>query len=184
LFPQQIIEELLSIAHVQAIAAKVGVSIATFDRLWRKRSYRDHGVDGHFRQITVIENRRYACGYGLDFQLKASINCKIKASHVRYDLESKTYNDLIRRDLSRDTIPCILLLKVLPKDKDSWLSDNGDGIFLGGACYWKHIQGEISSNKESVRIRIPKTQQLTPDTLLRLLDAARNYANNGVWICQ
>jgi hypothetical protein len=28
LFPQQIIEELLSVAHVQAISAKVGVSIA------------------------------------------------------------------------------------------------------------------------------------------------------------
>ncbi len=176
LFPQQIIEELLSVAHVQAVAAKVGVSIATFDR--------DHGVDGHFRQITVIENRRYACGYGLDFQLKASINCKIEPSHIRYDLESKTYNDLIRRDLSRDTIPCILLLKVLPKDKDSWLSDNEDGILLGGACYWAHIQGELSSNKESVRVWIPKTQQLTPEALLRLLDAAHNYANNGVWICQ
>jgi hypothetical protein len=142
LFPQQIIEELLSVAHVQATSAKVGVSIATFDR--------DHGVDGHFRQIAVIENRRYVCGYGLDFQLKASINCKIEPSHIRYDLESKNYNDLIRRHLSQDTIPCILLLKVLPTDKDSWLSDNENGVFLGGACYWDYIQGELSSNKESV----------------------------------
>jgi hypothetical protein len=183
LFPQPIIEELLSVAHVQAIAAKVGVSIATFDRLWRKRSYRDHGIDGHFRQIAVIESRRYVCGYGLDFQLKASINCKIEPSHIRYDLESKKYNDLIRRDLSKDTIPCILLLKVLPTDKNSWLSDNEDGVFLGGACYWMYIQGALSSNRESVRIRIPKTQNLTPESLLRLLNAARQYSANGLWTC-
>jgi Domain of unknown function (DUF4365) len=175
LFPQQIVEELLSVAHIQAIAAKTGVSIATFDK--------DFGVDGHFRQIAILGNRRYTCGYGLDFQLKASINCKIGISHIRYDLEVKTHNDLALRNLRREMNPCILLLKVLPEDVEQWLNVDEDGLFLSGSCYWAYLQGELSSNKESVRIRIPKTQQFTPASLSRLLDAARNYAVNGEWTC-
>lgn len=38
MFPQQIVEELLSVAHVQAVAARSGVSISNFDK--------DFGVDG------------------------------------------------------------------------------------------------------------------------------------------
>ena len=45
MFWQQIIEELLSVAHVQAVAARAGVSISNFDR--------DFGIDGTFRQITA-----------------------------------------------------------------------------------------------------------------------------------
>jgi hypothetical protein len=58
MFPQQIIEELLSIAHVQAVAARAGVSISNFDK--------DFGIDGTFRQITSIGNRRFTSGYALD----------------------------------------------------------------------------------------------------------------------
>jgi hypothetical protein len=80
-------------------------------------------------------------------------------------------------------MPCILLLKVLPTNEESWLSADEKGLFLGGACYWEYIQGEYSPNKGSVRIRIPRTQQFTPDSLSRLLDATRNYAIKGVWTC-
>ena len=38
MFPQQIVEELLSVAHVQAVAARSEVSISNFDK--------DFGVDG------------------------------------------------------------------------------------------------------------------------------------------
>jgi hypothetical protein len=48
------------------------------------------------------------------------------------------------------------------KSQTSLLNANEDGIFLGGACYWAYLQGELSSNKESVRIWIPKAQQFTP----------------------
>jgi hypothetical protein len=86
LFPPQTIEERLSVVHVQAIAARVGVMIFNSDL--------DYGVDGTFRAI------------------------------------------------------------------------NSRG------------------NRQSVRIRIPRAQQFIPAALLQLLDANRNYANNGVWECQ
>jgi Domain of unknown function (DUF4365) len=86
LFSQQIIEELLSVAHVQAVAARAGVSISSFDK--------DFGVDGTFRQTMATENRRFTSGYALDFQLKASTNCFLEPEFIAYDLEVKNYNDL------------------------------------------------------------------------------------------
>jgi Domain of unknown function (DUF4365) len=165
LFPRQTVEELLSVAHVQAVAASAGVSIATYDK--------DFGIDGHFRAISVVGIRRFPNGYGLDYQLKASINCEIGEFYVKYDLESKTYNDLIRREQSQSNTPCILLLKALPAEQGNWINADQTGLFLSGPCYWMYLQGEPSSNKESVRIRIPKTNLFTPTALLRLLDAIR-----------
>jgi Domain of unknown function (DUF4365) len=144
LFPQQTIEERLSVAHIQAIAARAGVPISKSDL--------DYGVDGTFKAIIRKGNRLTEEGYGLDFQLKASIRCQLEPSHIRYDLEVKTYNDLVDRHQSQPAMPCILLLKVLSINEADWLSADEDGVFLGGACYWAYLEGELSSNKESVRI--------------------------------
>ena len=175
MFPQQIIEELLSVAHVQAVAARAGVSISTFDK--------DFGIDGTFRQITSIGNRRFTSGYALDFQLKASINCFLEPEYIVYDLEVKTYNDLVHRRQASDATPCILILKVLPMDAAQWLTTTESGLFLGGACYWEYLRGEISENKQSVRIRISRMQELYPESLLMLMTSAREYAVSGEWIC-
>jgi hypothetical protein len=175
MFLQQIIQELLSVAHVQAVAARAGVSISNFDK--------DFGIDGTFRQIATIGNRRFTSGYALDFQLKASTNYTLELEYIVYDLEVKTYNDLVQRRLSSDATPCILILKVLPLDAEQWLTTAAEGLFLGGACYWEYLQGELSQNKQSVRIRIPRAQELSTESLLRLMTSAREYTISGEWIC-
>jgi Domain of unknown function (DUF4365) len=175
MFPQQIIQELLSVAHVQAVAARAGVSISNFDR--------DFGVDGTFRQIATLGNRRFTSGYALDFQLKASTNYTLEPEHLVYDLEVKTYNDLVQRRLSSDATPCILILKVLPSNSEQWLTTTEAGLFLSGACYWEYLQEKLSQNKQSVRIRIPRVQEFNPESLLRLMTSTREYTINGNWIC-
>jgi Domain of unknown function (DUF4365) len=175
MFPQQIIEELLSVAHVQAVAARSGVSISNFDK--------DFGVDGTFRQIATIGNRSFTSGYALDFQLKASTRYAVESEYIVYDLEVKTYNDLVQRRLSSDATPCILILKVLPSDSEQWLTTTEAGLFIGGACYWEYLQGELSQNKQSVRIRISRKQEFCPESLLKLMTSAREYTTSGEWIC-
>ena len=73
----------------------------------------------------------------LDFQLKASINCIIEQEYIAYDLEVKTYNDLIDRRINQGnaTIPCILLLKVLPSAQNNWITVSEESLNLNGACY-------------------------------------------------
>lgn len=162
MLPQEHIQELLSVSHVQAVANSAGLNIAV--------EQRDFGVDGTFRRISIRENRRFSSGYALDFQLKASTLCKVESQDIVYDLEVKTYNDLIGRWTEGSPIPCILILKVLPKDSDLWISVSEEELLLSGGCFWAYLQGEPSSNKSKVRIRIPREQLFTPDSLSTLFN--------------
>jgi hypothetical protein len=93
LFPQQTVEELLSLAHVQAISGQAGVSMSYFDL--------DYGFDGTFRSIR------------------------------------------------------------------------------GGGCYWAYLNGELSTNSKTVRIRIARNQLFLPDSLQWML----NNVDLGIWPC-
>jgi Domain of unknown function (DUF4365) len=169
LLPEQTIEELLSLAHLQAIAARAGISIAMNDR--------DFGVDGTFRPLVKRGNRIFPNGYALDFQLKASTKYRSESNFIIYDLEAKTYNDLVQRRQSGDFIPCILILKTLPDRSDNWLVVSNHNLVIGGGCYWYAIDGDYSENNYSVRIRIPTEQLLTPITLTNLLERVQT----GEW---
>jgi hypothetical protein len=169
LLPIQTIEEQLSLAHVQAIAAQAGVSVSYFSL--------DYGVDGTFRSISDRGSRLVADGFGLDFQLKASINCIIEPDHIVYDLEVKAYNDLVNRQFNNRRIPFILLLKVLPPEQNTWLAATEDCLTLNGACYWTSLSGELSKNVKTARIRIPRAQLFSPASLQWML----NRIDNGVW---
>jgi Domain of unknown function (DUF4365) len=169
LLPIQSIEEQLSLAHVQAIAAQAGVSVSYFSI--------DYGIDGTFRSISNRGSRLVVDGFGLDFQLKASINCIIEPEHIVYDLDVKNYNDLIDRQFSNRRIPFILLLKVLPTDQSEWLTATEDCLTLNGGCYWTSLSGELSNNIKTVRIRISRRQFFSPTALQWML----SQIDNGVW---
>ncbi|MGF1602652.1 MAG: DUF4365 domain-containing protein [Thermosynechococcaceae cyanobacterium] len=167
--PAQYIEERLSWAHIQAIASQAGLSVYCPDQ--------DFGIDGTFREVTVLNSRYFPSGYALDFQLKASIRCKVQSDYVVYDLEVKTYNDLVNRSSEPYAVPCILLVKALPEESAEWVVASDRSLLLNGACYWSFVTGPPSFNKSTVRIRIPRAQVLTPQSVLMLLDRVRM----GTW---
>lgn len=171
MLPQQTIEEQLSLAHVQAIAAQAGVSMSYFNL--------DYGIDGTFRPIRIQGSRYVTSGAAIDFQLKASINCLIEPQHIAYDLEVKTYNDLIDRRINSigSIVPCILLLKAFPTDSNSWLSVSEESTNLNGGCYWEYVGGIISTNARTVRIRISRDQLFSPASLQWMF----NQISIGAW---
>jgi hypothetical protein len=169
LLTQQTIEEKLSITHVQSIAWQAGIGISDFQA--------DYGVDGTFRPVGIRGSRHMTEGIALDFQLKASINCTVEPEHIVYDLEVKTYNDLIDRRNNGTTIPCILLLKFLPPDPNNWLTVSEDSLNLNGGCYWAYLNGSMSTNAKTVRIRIPREQLFSPESLHWML----NQISIGEW---
>lgn len=166
---QQTIEEKLSLNHVQAIAWQAGVGISDFQA--------DYGVDGTFRPVSIRGSRRMTEGIALDFQLKASVNCIVEPQNIVYDLEVKTYNDLIDRRNNGATIPCILLLKLLPPDPNNWLTISEDSLNLNGGCYWAYLSGTMSTNTKTVRIRIPREQLFSTESLHWML----NQISSGEW---
>ncbi len=159
----------MSRAYVRAIAGRAGLNLAV-------REY-DYGVDGSFDEVVVRQNRRVESGFSLSFQLKASIQWQLDDTQVVYDLEAKTYNDLILRRSIRTAIPCVLILLALPPDSAQWLICEETQLRLQGTCYWEYLSGSLSENRQSVRIRIPRSQRLTPESLLTLIENVKT----GEW---
>ncbi len=166
---EQHIAEALSRAYVRAIAGRAGLNLAI-------REY-DYGVDGSFDEVVVRQNRRVESGFSLSFQLKASTQWQLDDIQVIYDLEAKTYNDLILRRSMRSATPCILILLALPLDSRQWLICEETQLRLQGTCYWEYLSGRLSENRQSVRIRIPRSQRLTPESLLTLIENVKT----GEW---
>ena len=137
----------------------------------------DYGVDGSFDEVVVRQNRRVESGFSLSFQLKASTQWQLDSTDAIYDLEAKTYNDLILRRSMRAATPCILILLVLPTDSKQWLICEESELRLQGTCYWAYLSGSLSENCTSVRIRIPRSQRLTPGSLLTLMENVKT----GEW---
>jgi hypothetical protein len=158
----QHIAESLSRAYVRAIAGRAGLNLAV-------REY-DYGVDSSFDEVMVRQNRRVESGFSLSFQLKASTQWQLNDAQVVYDLEVKTYNDLILRRSMRTATPCILILLALPSDSMQWLICEETQLRLQGTCYWEYLSGSLSENRQSVRIRIPRSQRLNPESLLTLIE--------------
>jgi Domain of unknown function (DUF4365) len=161
--------ESLSRAYVRALAGKAGLNLSI-------REY-DYGVDGNFDEITIREKRRVESGFSLSFQLKASTLWQRDDNTVIYDLEAKTYNDLVLRRNFRMAVPCILILFALPPDSSQWLIYNEEEMRLRGSCYWDYLSGAPTENRQSVRIRIPRQQRLTSESLQDLIEKVKT----GEW---
>ena len=166
---EQHIIESLSRAYVRALAGKAGLNLSI-------REY-DYGVDGNFDEITIRDKRRVESGFSLSFQLKASTLWQRDDNTVIYDLEAKTYNDLVLRRNFRMAVPCILILFAIPPDSSQWLIYNEEETRLRGSCYWDYLSGAPTENRQSVRIRIPRQQRLTSESLLDLIEKVKT----GEW---
>lgn len=152
-------QELLSKAYIHAIAGIAGVN-------FRSADVYDYGVDGSFRPVQIINSRRIESGVSVDFQLKSSTNWDDDGKNIGYDLEAKTYNDLVRRDRA---MPLILILLCLPKNQDEWLCWGENCLVMKRMCYWTVLDGDPTENLYSKKISIPKHQLFTPEALTEII---------------
>lgn len=161
MLPKQTIEELISTSYVSAIIARSGFSPNSVAK--------DYGVDLEVRRIGIHEKKRIDLGVMIELQLKASINWDIDDKHVIFDLEADAYNRLVfRRDNS--STPCALVVCCLPKEESKWLTVCEEELVLKKCCYYYFIDGQETKRIRSQRIRIPRSQLLTPQSLHDLKD--------------
>lgn len=158
-------KEQLCFAHLIAIAARAGVN------LYIHGGANDYGVDGTFRSITVDQDangtRRWETGFGIDFQAKASISWLLRDNEILYDLERKTYNDLVRRSQAAATF--IVILLCLPRNRVEWHEATPQQAIMRNACYWLSLQGAPTVNSARIRVRFPLINLLTADSLSAML---------------
>ena len=127
----------------------------------------DHGVDMTICPVTTrVEPsgriRFLESQYKLDFQLKATTQAGIVdgAADIKFDLEVKTYNDLIqRRD---EPLPLHLVVVVLDAAPPACINVDEVSLGLAGRAYWFLPAGdaEVSENDRQIRITIPKANRL------------------------
>jgi len=154
------IEECLGRAYVYTVAGRAGGNLAG--------SIKDYGTDGTFRDVLRCNGRLFESGWSIDFQLKASKNCGFEENFIVFDLEADTYRQLLTRSNNGAT-PILLIVMALPTDAAHWLVHTEDELLMRRCCYWWQVEGEWSENTRTVRIRIPRTQQLTPNALTTLM---------------
>jgi len=166
---EQFIKEDLSLAYVRAVAGRVNVDIASFTR--------DMGIDGTFRRLKRLEGGKWCYdGCPIDFQPKGSVDWECGDEFVTYDLKVRNHNILAERnrgylDSTTWSAPFILIVFCMPREQDRWLSLKEDELLLRRCCYWHFLSGPNSQNDATERIRIPRTQLFTPQSLLELFQA-------------
>lgn len=123
-----------------------------------KKQYTYTTLQGHTRHNF---DSRY-----IDIQLKATTENSIVELDdlIKYDLESKSYNDLIERRDNGFT-PLVLILFILPANRDEWVDISHDGIMLRKRAYWyiPPIGVEQTANAQRIRVEIPKSNCLGID---------------------
>jgi len=152
--------EQLSRAYVHAVAAVCGCSCAKPDP--------DYGVDLSLRRVDQRGGLYREISRSLHLHLKSTRTDTRDATHVVYDLEKRAY-DLLRR--STRTAPALLVLLILPADRDQWIDQNEDRLELRRCAYWYSLRGLPSvPNEYAVRVRIPRQNQFTSDQLLWIME--------------
>ena len=154
-------QEQLSRAYVHAVTAHAGL-------IFEPTSV-DYGVDGTIRVVIEKDGRRLLAGHGLDVQLKATTSWFIRDDTVVYDLEAKTYNDLVDRFNEPRGTPMVLMVLCLPGNETEWLDISHDRLLLRHCCYWCRVGGTRTTNTATHRIEIPKSNIVDQDTVVDLL---------------
>ena len=156
-------KESIGQAYVRAVVAKAGFNIAI--------SEHDYAVDGLIKDVANRGNRYFETGFGINFQLKSSVKVTFEDDYVVYDLESKTYNDLV---YETKMLPNILILFVMPRDEAQWISVDQTQLAIRHCAWWCSLVGlEPTENAERIRIRIPISQVFSPENLINLMDKVK-----------
>jgi hypothetical protein len=112
----------------------------------------------------------------LDLQLKSTTQAHVSDSEVRFDLETKTYDDLRE---TADTVPRILVVLFMPADESQWISQSPEELVLRRGAYWMSLEGYPPTKAgRTVRIAIPRSNVFSVQAVLGLM-ASRPERRNA-----
>ncbi len=157
-------QESLSQAYVHALAGVAGLNLAV-------RTNYDYGIDGAFQPVRIVGGARVPSAFPVEYQMKATTNWRHDGEFVIYDLDARAHRFLTDRE-PRQAM-AILILLCLPPNEAHWLDGCEEHLRLRNCCYWFRPAGPPTTNVSSVRIRIPRANVLTPDTLRGIMALAR-----------
>jgi len=168
MFTEENIKEAISLRYIELVAAYNGYKTSSV--------YPDNGTDLSIIEVDYrIENekKRYCdTGRELKIQVKATTQDSVSEdeSKIKYDLEAKTFNDLIERRDNRYFL--FLILFILPPNKTDWIKISDNELVTKKCAYWYFTdKNEIkTSNTEKKRITLYKKNLISQKTLTQLFE--------------
>lgn len=165
---EQHIKEAISLRYIELIAAYNGYKTTTTSP--------DYGTDlGIIEVGSRYENeqlRFFDTGRELKIQLKATTENSIfnEGGFIKYDLEAKTYNDLIHRIKSKNQL--LLILFILPPQKEDWVSLTDKELVVKKCAYWFVPEPNAlpTENTTTIRIAVNKDNLFIKDTVNQLFE--------------
>lgn len=153
-------KELFSKAFVKALAAQAGLRSSEPD-------VDDDSVD------VIVRGRGYRAAIRnpqIDVQLKCTAIDEGDEEYLKFSLPLKNYNELRGEDI---ICPRYLFVVLVPKDCGDWLVHEPAFSVLRHCCYWISLRDMPDvSNKSKVTINIPRSQRLTSESILYLMQMA------------
>ena len=167
------IKEKLSKAFVSVIANYKGYKLQKPDDTGGV----DFSVTFDYIQNRNGKIRHIQSGKYIELQLKATERHRIvfNEDHLRFDLEVKTYNDLIYR-FNDGNAPLVLVLAILPDDQNEWALIGENCLNLNQIVYYFYPDENMleSQNANTIRISIPYENKIGIDFFRELFD--QHYA--------
>ena len=164
--------EELSKDYIMAIAHSIG---------YFNSESRDYGTDLTIRKVIKANGRsRYiTSGRMIDFQVKAVTHRFFTETEneIKYDLEVKNYADLIDRFEEKGAlVPLILIVFIMPDNKDDRLRLEPHRLVLQRCAYWYRVNASSlrSENRSKIRITIPKTNLITSTFFPDIFEQTKN----------
>jgi hypothetical protein len=131
---------------------------------------RDYGTDLSIRKAVMCPKRKRLLTQAktVDIQLKAVSEKYIRGlsdpakTIIKYDLEVKNYNDLSERSAESAYTSLLLIVFIIPDDQNHWVSITPNELIVKKCAYWYKVpeNASLSTNKETVTIDIPKSNQV------------------------
>lgn len=160
-------KEAISNAYVHALAGAAGLNLAA------KPTF-DYGIDGAFHPVKNIGGKLIQSAFPVEFQMKATTKWRHEDDVVVYDLSARAH--VILTDRERNQAMAILILLCMPPDAADWVAGCEERLHLRNCCYWYRVPGPPTERSSKVRVRIPRSQVLTPASLRDVMLMAREEA--------
>lgn len=164
MLPENNIKEGLSCSYLKAVANIAGYPV--------EFKSADFGIDAIITELIARDTgRTFESGNNLWIQIKSTVlrNIRETDTEIVYNLANKNYNDLT---YSTIYTPRILVLFVMPNDKEEWLTHSMESLMLKKCAYWTYLSNKPVAGREdsTTAVTINKTNTFSPDTLKAIME--------------
>ena len=174
MLPENRIKEGLSKSYLRAVANVAGYKVQFLED--------DFGIDAIMSSVEERPTGRISSGVNLEIQLKSTTLASVQEteSHYAYELKNKNYNDLVQPGL---LTPRILVLLILPNEKEDWLTHSVEMLILRNCAYWTYLAGKPGKPIEdsTTTIHINRTRTFCPNSLKEIMETIKTNGDlNGL----